>query len=63
MNIWHDMRIREVLPDSNGYEIVLDVCEQMGLVDSLAMIRQQRKLDADRLLELEQMRSERINKA
>ncbi|OBZ91424.1 hypothetical protein A0J61_00551 [Choanephora cucurbitarum] len=62
MNIWHDMRLNSILPDSQTYEIVLENCEQLGLMDSLKSIRDQRKLDFDRLAALEKKREERLAK-
>ncbi|KAI8088076.1 uncharacterized protein B0P05DRAFT_531366 [Gilbertella persicaria] len=61
MNIWHDMRLNSVLPDNQTYEIVLENCEQLGLMDSLKSIRDQRKLDFQRLTELERKREERMS--
>ncbi|KAI8367107.1 hypothetical protein BD560DRAFT_400123 [Blakeslea trispora] len=62
MNIWHDMRLNGILPDSQTYEIVLENCEQLGLMDSLKSIRDQRKLDFERLIELEKKRERRLAK-
>lgn len=62
MNIWYDMKILGVLPDSTTYEIVLEACEQLGLVDTLTSIRNQRKLDFARLLELDTKKENRMKK-
>ncbi|KAL9538035.1 hypothetical protein MBANPS3_011249 [Mucor bainieri] len=59
MGIWHDMKLQGVLPNSTTYSIVLENCEQLGLVDSIENIRRQRKLDFDRLQELERKREMR----
>jgi pentatricopeptide repeat protein len=63
MNVWHDMRLQSVLPDSTTYELVLEGCEQLGLADSLQSIRNQRKLDFQRLLELDRKKAERMARA
>lgn len=62
MNIWYDMKIIGVLPDSTTYEIVLEACEQLGLADTLTSIRNQRKLDFARLLELDTKKEHRMKK-
>ncbi|CEP16011.1 hypothetical protein [Parasitella parasitica] len=59
MAIWHDMKLRGVLPDNTTYSIVLENCEQLGLVDSIENIRKQRKLDFDRLQDIEEKREKR----
>lgn len=59
MGIWHDMKLQGVLPNNTTYSIVLENCEQLGLVDSIENIRRQRKLDFDRLQELERKREMR----
>ncbi|CAO3647008.1 unnamed protein product [Mucor fragilis] len=59
MGIWHDMKLQGVLPDSTTYSIVLENCEQLGLVDSIENIRRLRKLDFDRLQELDRKREMR----
>jgi len=59
MGIWHDMKLQGVLPNSTTYSIVLENCEQLGLVDSIENIRRQRKLDFDRLQELDRKREMR----
>jgi pentatricopeptide repeat protein len=63
MNVWHDMRLQGVLPDSTTYELVLEGCEQLGLADSLQSIRNQRKLDFQRLVELDRKKAERMARA
>lgn len=63
MNVWHDMRLHGVLPDSTTYELVLEGCEQLGLADSLQSIRDQRKKDFQRLLELDRKKAYRMAKA
>lgn len=63
MNVWYDMKIYGILPDSMTYEIVLEACEQLGLADSLTSIRNQRKLDANRLLELDAKKQKRMRKS
>lgn len=62
MNIWYDMKIMGVLPDTTTYEIVLEACEQLGLVDTLTSIRNQRKHDFARLLELDTKQKNRMKK-
>lgn len=59
MNIWYDMKIFGVLPNSDTYEIVLEACEQLGLSESLTSIRNQRKADMNRLLELDVKKDKR----
>ncbi|CAO3639967.1 unnamed protein product [Mucor hiemalis] len=63
MNVWYDMKIYGILPDSITYEIVLEACEQLGLADSLTSIRNQRKLDVNRLLELDAKKQKRMRKS
>lgn len=60
MNIWHDMKSMRVRPDNNTYTYALDACLQLGLRESFSAIRAQRRDDADRLLELERKREERM---
>ncbi|KAI7896608.1 uncharacterized protein EV154DRAFT_212010 [Mucor mucedo] len=62
MNIWYDMKIIGVLPDTTTYEIVLEACEQLDLVDTLTSIRNQRKQDFARLLELDTKKENRMKK-
>ncbi|KAI9283216.1 Brix domain-containing protein [Sporodiniella umbellata] len=52
MSIWYDMKIEKVLPDNKSYEIVLEACESLGLNDSLMAIRNQRKMEFNRLRSL-----------
>lgn len=59
MGIWHDMKLKGVLPNNTTYSIVLENCEQLGLVDSIENIRRQRKLDFDRLQDLEMRKLEK----
>jgi pentatricopeptide repeat protein len=59
MNVWHDMRLQRVLPDSTTYEIVLDGCEQLGLTETIRSVRNQRKADFERLLELDRQKEKR----
>ncbi|KAI7852882.1 hypothetical protein BDC45DRAFT_512767 [Circinella umbellata] len=60
MTIWHDMKTAKVLPDSRSYTLALDACEQLGLVESFETIRSQRKMDIDRLMELDKKQMERM---
>lgn len=59
MGIWHDMKLQSILPDNTTYSIVLENCEQLGLIESIESIRRQRKLDFDRLQELEKKKEMR----
>lgn len=61
MNVWHDMRLQQVLPDSRSYEIVLEGCEQLGLTETIKTIRDQRKADYNRLLDLEKQKEKRLS--
>ncbi|KAI8141630.1 hypothetical protein BJV82DRAFT_618510 [Fennellomyces sp. T-0311] len=60
LNIWHDMKSAQVLPDNTSYTLALDACEQLGLRESFTTIRAQRKQDIDRLLELDRKQMERM---
>ncbi|GAA5815971.1 hypothetical protein MFLAVUS_009490 [Mucor flavus] len=60
MNVWYDMKIQGVLPDTATYEIVLEACEQLGLTDTLTSIRNQRKSDFNRLLDLDTKKQNRM---
>ncbi|KAI9353130.1 hypothetical protein BD770DRAFT_393080 [Pilaira anomala] len=62
MNVWYDMKLQGVLPNNATYEIVLEACEQLGLTDTLISIRNQRKADFNRLLDLERKKDERLRK-
>ncbi|KAI7872590.1 hypothetical protein BDF14DRAFT_1755006 [Spinellus fusiger] len=53
MVIWHEMKKTNVLPDDTTYSIVLEACRELGFDDTFAAIRQQRKADMGRLMELE----------
>ncbi|KAI8332839.1 hypothetical protein BC941DRAFT_435528 [Chlamydoabsidia padenii] len=55
MHLWQDMKVRRIWPNRATYDLVLDACEQLGLVESFKIILQQRQSDADRLDTLDRM--------
>ncbi|KAI8967278.1 hypothetical protein BDF20DRAFT_840357 [Mycotypha africana] len=59
MNVWYDMRSQGVLPDYETYDIVLEGCEQLGLTGAMETIRQQRRMDFDRLEQLDRAREQK----
>lgn len=63
MNVWQDIKSLKVQPDNVSYSLALDACEQLGLTESFAAIRAQRKQDIPRLIELEQQEQERLRNA
>ncbi|KAI8088979.1 uncharacterized protein BX664DRAFT_331899 [Halteromyces radiatus] len=63
MHIWQDMKAHHVYPDRSTYELVLDACEQLHLVESFTSIIQQRRQDADRLDRMDMEREQRWERA
>ncbi|KAI8377690.1 uncharacterized protein BYT42DRAFT_571235 [Radiomyces spectabilis] len=52
MNIWQDMKMLKIRPNADSYELALEACAQLGLTESFAAIRTQRKTDFQRLEEI-----------
>lgn len=63
MLVWQDMKVHRVLPDSLTYDLVLDACEQLHLVNTFTALLEQRKADSGRLRALEEDRERRWQRA
>ncbi|SAM08904.1 hypothetical protein [Absidia glauca] len=63
MLVWQDMKVRRVLPDSLTYDLVLDACEQLHLVNTFTALLEQRNADRDRLRALDDDRERRWERA
>ncbi|KAI8344240.1 hypothetical protein BC941DRAFT_507810 [Chlamydoabsidia padenii] len=63
MYVWQDMKAHHVLPDLRSYELVLDACQQLHLVETFKTIMEQRNKDKARLQSLEDEREQRWSRA